>query len=329
MDLRSSASDTAVALLIVGAVLGGLYLFAGSWPPMVVVESRSMMHPQDDPGYGNLGTADPGDILFLQNVENREDVSLAVDREVSRYGGDGDIVVFKPNGNPDATPIIHRALTYVRVQGSGEDAEYEVHMGGSERRVFGPEGIYLPELGIGEGAGYTDQNGWKPGHDGLLTQGDNPETNPHPDQVSSPPISEPVRVEWIEGKARGELPWLGLVKLAFGTDLNVNPPPADWVRFGNAYAPADLWIMLFASGLTLVVIPLGYDVYREWQRTDRVRFPPYLTRLRKRYGSPSGGTEESPESREPVAELQGQEDDEQGGGDTTTFQVVSSEKGGE
>lgn len=327
MDLRSSAiQDAAAALLVVGAVLGVLYLFAGTWPPMVVVESRSMMHPQNDPGYGNLGTADPGDILFLQDVDSIDDVALAVDRESSRYGGQGDTIVFLPNGNPQATPIIHRAITYVRVEGSGQNVEYEVQMGGTERRVFGANGIYLPELGIADGAGYSEQDGWKPPHSGLLTQGDNPITNPHPDQVSSPPISDPVKVEWIQGEARGELPWLGLVKLAFASDLNVNPPPADWVRFGNAYAPADLWIMLFASGLTLTVIPLSYDVYREWQRTERLRFPPYLSRLRQRYRS-RGNPEPSPE---PVAELQptedgDDEDDEDGG--TTTFQIVDSDAG--
>jgi signal peptidase len=321
MGYRESARDTATALLVVAAVLGALYLFAGTWPPMVVVESRSMMHPTDDPGYGNLGTADPGDIIFVQNIDSLQDVELAVDRTSQRYGGDGDVVIYWPNGDRSRTPVIHRAITFVEVQGEGDSRQYRVFMGGNEWRVFGSEGVYLPEYGIGEGAGYTRDDGWTPSNSGLITQGDNPETNAHPDQVSSPPISRPVEADWIKGEGRGELPWLGLIKLAFASDLNVNPPPADWVRFGNAYAPADLWIVLFASGLTFVIMPLGYDVYREWNRTEGRKVPPYLSRLRDRFG---GSGEPTPE---PAAELQPEGADEggdEGSDETTTFQVVSS-----
>ena len=46
---------------------------------------------------------------------------------------------------------------------------------------------------------------------------------------------------------RGELPWLGLIKLSLSGKRNENNPPSTWLKVGSAYAPKDLWVMLAVS----------------------------------------------------------------------------------
>jgi hypothetical protein len=68
---------------------------------------------------------------------------------------------------------------------------------------------------------------------------------------------EPVLPEWIVGKAWGEIPWFGLVKL--------------WVTGGNpAGAPANSWRNLFVTVFVLLLIPFLLDIatprLKKWRR---------------------------------------------------------------
>ncbi|MEC7545256.1 MAG: S26 family signal peptidase, partial [Candidatus Thermoplasmatota archaeon] len=63
-------------LLAAGMILvlyGSLVLMTGSSPPMVVVESQSMM--TDDESH--VGIIDPGDIILVTDPEKREVVTYA------------------------------------------------------------------------------------------------------------------------------------------------------------------------------------------------------------------------------------------------------------
>lgn len=90
----------------------------------------------------------------------------------------GDVIVYRPNGMTGVTPIIHRAITFV----TKEEAK---------------------------ALGYP--------HEGILTKGDNPITNPVIDQGQYLPkyhtIIEPVKEEWIVGKAVFSIPLIGWVPL--------------------------------------------------------------------------------------------------------------------
>ena len=53
MALKPGPLRDAVVLVVVFVVLlGGLYLYTGTWPPAVIVESSSMMHPDNEVSYG-------------------------------------------------------------------------------------------------------------------------------------------------------------------------------------------------------------------------------------------------------------------------------------
>jgi signal peptidase len=77
-------------------------------------------------------------------------------------------------------------------------------------------------------------------HGGYITLGDN---NDVVDQI--PGRYLPVKQEWVVGKAIGELPWFGLIK------LSITDPPAD--------APGNSWTYLFAVIIILVSIPFFLD----------------------------------------------------------------------
>lgn len=254
--------DVLGALLIVAIVLGGAYAASGgAWPPVIVIESGSMMHPDSETHYGRIGTIDVGDLLFVHTVKDpTHDIHTWADGGSYHYGRPGDVLVYQPFGLGNATPIIHRAIAFVEVKrGAGVTTTYTVHWTDHQLLVFNDSGIYMPELGFSEPFGYTPQDGYKPQYSGYITKGDNPVTNPVADQVGG--ISDLVDPLWIIGTAHGEIPWLGLARLATQSGTT-NPEQNGWIRVGNAFAPLELWTMFFVSLGLLILIPLAWDTWK-------------------------------------------------------------------
>ena len=281
------------ALILIGVfalLLGGLFLYTGTWPPAVIVESGSMMHADSEVSYGRFGTIDPGDLVLVKDVDGVDEVRTLVEGGRERYGLPGDVIVYYPANNHKATPIIHRAVAYVEVKGEGAAREYWVRWNpdapceweskkSEDGRwcVYDARGVYVPSVPIaGFGSTLRDPNPYKPIRGGFITKGDNPATNAQTDQVTQLSRDEqgnpsPVQLEWIEGKGRAELPWLGLIKLSLAGQPNERNPPrgADgeilWTKIGSAYAPKDLWVMLGVSLFLLIGVPLLYDGYRAYK----------------------------------------------------------------
>lgn len=281
--------DAVVLVAVFALLLGGLYLYTSTWPPAVIVESSSMMHGDDEVSYGRIGTIDPGDLVLVKDVDAADDVRTLVEGGRERYGMAGDVIVYFPYDDRTHTPIIHRAVAYVEVVGSGASASYRVRWnpdaeceGGAVKSgdgqwcEYGPEGVYIPSVPVQRlGSTPSSPQPYKPEHSGFLTKGDNPFTNRNIDQVSG--LSQAVKVEWIEGKGRGELPWLGLIKLSLAGRANERNPPESWTKIGSAYAPSDLWTMLGVSLFILVGVPLIYDAYKAIKArraASRVLVPP-------------------------------------------------------
>ncbi len=141
----------------------------GLWTPMVAVESGSMIpHIQI------------GDIILVEGVD-RTDIVTYLDGKQSNYTSFdeyGDVILYRPYGRDGATPIIHRAMYYVK-------------------------------------KGESMWNGGPPAtHDGYITKGDNSKTNPLYDQQGSISYMQPIKKEWIIGVARFyRVPVLGCVSL--------------------------------------------------------------------------------------------------------------------
>ncbi|KAA0001940.1 MAG: S26 family signal peptidase [Thermoplasmata archaeon] len=249
--------DILISVGIVGIILAALWGYTGQFPqsPMVVVTSGSMMHdgePYPEASYGKIGTIDPGDLVLVKKINDRTDViprgALGnPDTKHRTYREYGDVIIYYPMGNKERVPIIHRAICWVEVNGDGT---YTVEAYGIERA----ESITIEELHL---------NGYKPQNSGFITKGDN---NEYPDQIPSGGICEqPVKVDWIVGKARGEIPWFGLIKLMiFGNGMGYDGPDA--VKVGNAVAPKDEWVCLGLSMLLLIGLPTGWDAYNYYKK---------------------------------------------------------------
>jgi signal peptidase len=197
--------DVLIALIAVLIILTGLWSYTGQWlgTPMVAIESGSMEHL--DPPFGRLGTIDAGDMVLLVKVNNKDDVVTyksayaAKDQNYFFYGKYGDVIVYRKYDDPNDDQIIHRAMCWLEYH---EDyGTYTVE----DYAIINETAVTIKELGL---------QGYKPTHSGFITKGDNPVTNKQCDQAGGI-CTEPIKLEWISGKARSELPWIGTINLFF------------------------------------------------------------------------------------------------------------------
>ena len=309
-NLREIGRDIAVAFIIVAVIMLSLYAYCGIWPPMVVIESGSMEHPPDDfTRISYVGIIDTGDMVFVKKVNGVDDVITYVQGEgtdYSKYGSYGDVVVYRPNGleylgsGTPVVPIIHRLVVCLELNSSqispdfdGIDyANYSFDVPSLE--ICGSVGtINITNYGyqndtvqINLGWGFAgilqhyENRGIVP-HGGYITMGDN--NAPSYDQ----PAYEPVLPEWIIGKAWGELPWFGLIKLwATGAPLGM--------------VAQNSWTGLFVSIMLLISLPILLDFVF-----------PVIVKLLKKKDKPgpegegvigSGPEEDTPEEIDPGKE---------------------------
>lgn len=261
--LISLGRDILIAVIVMVIIIGGLYGYTGNWPPMVVIESDSMMHGDDS----NVGTIDTGDLVLVKSIDdNRKEITTYVEGEKSgykTYDSYGDVIIFKKNGVDD-TPVIHRAVAYIVYNASGNNNDPQLSAYGSwdipsmglrdVTRFWIPD--YRPNrFNLSVDLKVILKNFQRTGiepHDGFIIKGDN---NIQVDQLSDLKDSEgnpvePVKTEWIVGKAQGELPWFGLIKLYISGETdepNKEPPPTS-VR------------MLVFSIALIIIIPIVLDV---------------------------------------------------------------------
>jgi signal peptidase len=166
-------------LLWIGVVVGGialaLFLICGTWPAVVTIESQSMVPHMN-----------VGDLVVVVQKDRYGAFETWSDGKKSgrlMYAEYGDVIIYKPNGLTSVHPIIHRAIQYVD---NGPVTEIKGN------KLFG---------------NYT------PPHPGYITWGDN---NPRPDQGLNYPgigIIEPVKDEWVIGKALFAVPLVGYLPL--------------------------------------------------------------------------------------------------------------------
>ncbi|MGP8336933.1 MAG: S26 family signal peptidase [Methanosarcinaceae archaeon] len=139
----------------------------GMWIPMVAVESGSM-EPH----------INVGDVIFIQSIHRTHIITNQPDNEnYSSFGKNGDVILYRPYGMKDATPIIHRAMYYVEK--------------GESMWTNGPPAPFS----------------------GYITKGDNPVSNTHFDQQGDISYHIPVKDEWVIGVARYKIPYVGYIRL--------------------------------------------------------------------------------------------------------------------
>jgi signal peptidase len=276
------ARDIAVAVVAVVVVIGSIFAYSSTWPPMVVIESGSMMHADER---SILGVIDTGDLTLVKKVDRRGDIVTYLEGMQTgylTYGSFGDVIIYAANGHRGETPIIHRAICWLEFNRS-----YSPFSAGAPPSVLNstwdlPDiGLYGIEVAADPSAHRVVSLGlirtWHTGgethvnlsidltsaamamgrypHSGFITKGDN---NGGPDQAAVPPArslqrnppdfdphgsrdSQPVMFEWVVGRAQGELPWFGVIKLWAGGP-NHGPIP------GNSQTNLLLAIVVIAVG---------------------------------------------------------------------------------
>ena len=177
----------------------------GSWPPMVVIESGSMMHEDE----GNVGAIDPGDLVLVMSDNRKNIVTYAEATEdggtyegYENHGMPGDVIIYRKNGGT-MTPVIHRALLKavadetatpergvedpcngnegswdpISVDADGESGTCVLTWSVPGTNVNNATSISLElDYLCNNGQKLTVSN-WDPGHAGYLTSGDNDATN--------------------------------------------------------------------------------------------------------------------------------------------------------
>ncbi|ELZ19306.1 S24/S26 family peptidase [Natrinema limicola] len=183
-DVLSSVAIVAVVALL-------LFGVSGIWPPLVAVESGSM-----EPNMYR------GDLIFVVEedrfvgdsaLEGTGVVTLERGQETdyTKFGNPGDVIVFRPNGNPARTPVIHRAHFWVDEGENWIDTKANTEF-------------------VGDATCQEVPNCPAP-YAGFITKGDH---NLGYDQTGGGANTNIVKPEWITGKAQYRIPWLGHVRLA-------------------------------------------------------------------------------------------------------------------
>ena len=201
----SWAREALLASGLIATLIAVLVLMTGSWPPMVVIESGSMMHEEE----GNVGAIDPGDLVLVMSDDRKNIITYAeateeggIYEDYENHGMPGDVIIYRKNGGT-MTPVIHRAL----LQAVADETTTPER--GAQDPCNGNEGSWDPisidadgEAGtcvltwrvpgtnvnnatsISLELDYLCNNGqkltvsnWDPGHAGYLTSGDNVATN--------------------------------------------------------------------------------------------------------------------------------------------------------
>ncbi len=294
-------------LLVVGVIiiliLVALFAYSGLWPPVVVVESGSMQHSDTQ---SSIGTIDTGDIVIVQKVRGSQDVVTYLDGVSNghkTYGEFGDVVIYNRYGLTERVPIIHRAICKIIYNETGggfdipslaslPDAQWEVQ-GISAKTCWNLNKVvevhdigYLHltvRLDLSELLAYYSTRGLSP-HGGLITMGDHnaqsdgTELLGHYDQLSI--CREPIRDAWLVGKARGELPWFGLVKLWATNTLPPNTPQNSVTNF-------------FISIVVIIGLPIAVDISNVLLKRRGIEIFGWTEKLRVRLMRRKRGDEEA------------------------------------
>jgi signal peptidase I len=256
--------EAALAVGLVVLILTSMWIATGTFPPMVVVESGSMMHDLDD---GSIGSIDPGDLVLVMNPARVDIVTYA---EATQKGNDdfgheshgmpGDVIIYRKNGDSQ-TPVIHRALLMAVSNVSGG---WDV----PGTPLVGVQTITITLDYPCNFHGNLTIVDWEPPHEGYLTTGDNTITNGCKiDQLAATgqdsrnglkdengmPVTA-VRDVWVVGVASAELPWIGAIKLLVsGTQESVT---------------TSTWYNLTLTIALILASPLIFDSAVTWIRVS-------------------------------------------------------------
>lgn len=170
------ARDLIWVVGVVGLIALTLFLISGTWPAVVTIESESMVP--------NMNV---GDLVLVVSADRYGNLTTSAEGAETGYGrfntypdsaGEqvwGDVIIYRPNGNTQYHPIIHRAIEYVN------ESEAAAEFGAT--------------------------------HGGYVTKGDHNTIRDQDGGYAGLGRLQPVKPEWIIGKALVAVPLVGYLPL--------------------------------------------------------------------------------------------------------------------
>ncbi len=172
----SLARDLIWVVGVVGLIALTLFLVSGTWPAVVTIESESMVP--------NMNV---GDLVFVAAPDRFGELVTSATGAVTGEGRFnshpnsagaavyGDVIIYRPNGNTQVHPIIHRAIDSVN------------------------DSVAAAEFGAA--------------HGGYVTKGDHNSIRDQDGGYVGLGRLEPVKPEWVIGKAVFVVPIVGYLPL--------------------------------------------------------------------------------------------------------------------
>jgi signal peptidase I len=207
-------------IVVVGGIALALFLISGTWPAVVTIESQSMVPHMN-----------VGDLVFVVQADRFGPLQTWTEGKQTGYmkfGDYGDVIIYNPNGGTNSIipfiggvhPIIHRAMTW---QDAGPVEVYVNPAGGNHTPTsyipitkdnYTGSGSIIPSAN--PDIGYIINSTRNSTHGGYITKGDNNQISDEGSGLAHytnlGPI-EPVKLEWVVGKALFTIPLLGYLPL--------------------------------------------------------------------------------------------------------------------
>jgi signal peptidase len=131
-------------VLIAIIALASLYLYSGTWPPIIIVNGNSMSPNLED-----------GDIVIVKKVSPVEIKTYyeSIEPAYKSFGDFGDVIIFKPFGDNDRKFVIHRAMSYS--MGGGTIGSYNDTLKNEGFMTKGDNNVLLDQDGDSEVSAFT------------------------------------------------------------------------------------------------------------------------------------------------------------------------------
>jgi signal peptidase len=273
-DIKSTLKEILVALIIIGIIIVILVAYTNFWPPIMVIESNSMMHDEDS----SIGTLDVGDIVLIKSISNRNDIKTYVTGSrtgYKNYNSYGDVIFFNKNGL-GSTPVIHRPIVWIEYNSSGKNNIKGYEDMGSfdvpELELYDTMVIRIPNyelrpknltVNLNHILKNFKSDNIKP-HGGFITKGDN---NDMIDQSSlrdsEGRLVRPIKMDWVIGKAEGEIPWLGLINMYLTGGFS---------KTGQEPPPNSVNMLILTVIIIIIIIVIIHIFFIKRERIKRRKF---------------------------------------------------------
>ena len=265
-------SAPVIAAIVIVSLFAGITIYSGIIPPASVVESGSMQHSSN----WEFGVINTGDIVLVKKVDNPvKGITTYVQGRTngySTYGDYGNVILYN---NGHGTVVIHRAMFYLTWSKGNP-----VVMGYTNQSWITVTHNYV----LIRDVGYSHKNLVVftrnfVNESGFITMGDHnlaSQQNNSPFYVSSLHAYEaadqnvnimpiPVPAASVVGKAYGQIPWFGLIK------LNIMKLQGDWQYSSDVpnHSYEYLTLSLIAIG-TLVFFPYKTVAMANREKKERM-----------------------------------------------------------